>query len=107
MKIKRAWRNCLIPPFITGFIKRFTLRAEIKDGKLKVEKGLISKDISMVEIAHITDVQVNKSLFQRLVGVGNIGIATSGTAGHEVVLDGIGSPMKIHNKIRESSKNDG
>ena len=105
MKFKPSWRNLfLIFPYLVigAILKRLRLTAEVKDGKLRVERGLLAKDISEIEIENITDIQINKSILQRLLMLGNLGIATSGTAGHEVVIGGIGSPMKVKEKIINS-----
>lgn len=106
MKIKRAWRNFLDPfyllfpvPILSGLVRHYTLTATVKNGELKVKKGLFNRDISILQIDNITDVQIYKTLPQRIIRVGTLNVGTSGTSSHEVRLDGVGSPMKVREKI--------
>ena len=57
--------------------------------------GLLSKRTEEVMHAHVRNIMVEQSLFQRLFGVGEIGISSSGEAGIEITAAGVPDPEGI------------
>jgi hypothetical protein len=49
--------------------------------------------------SHVRNIQINQSVFQRLMHVGSIGISTSGQAGIEIFIRGIPNPYDLKNVI--------
>lgn len=64
----------------------------ITELKVILRQGILSKELNEVRHEHIRNVQLRQGLFQRLMGVGWIGISSSGQAGVEIAVDGIPSP---------------
>ena len=54
--------------------------------------GLISKQTSEVLHRDVRNIEITQSVFQRLFGVGTIGIASAGQAGVEIRFDGVRDP---------------
>jgi uncharacterized membrane protein YdbT with pleckstrin-like domain len=67
----------------------------VTDQRVTLRKGILSKYTNDVMLADIRNVQVGQNLFQRLFGVGSIGVSSSGQAGMEIEVNGIPSPQKI------------
>jgi hypothetical protein len=57
--------------------------------------GLLSKSTTEVRHQDVRNIQINQSLFQRICGVGSIGISSAGQAGLEIEAQGMPTPDKI------------
>jgi uncharacterized membrane protein YdbT with pleckstrin-like domain len=66
-------------PFI--FLARLNTRYTLTSERLIVAKGLLSRKIDEIELFRIKDVTLSQSFFQRLVGYGNVKVASSDTSG--------------------------
>jgi len=55
-------------------------------------RGLFSKRTTEVIHRHVRNIQINQSMFQRLFGVGDVGISSSGQGGIEIQFAGIRDP---------------
>lgn len=91
----------LIPAFGVGLIalgvwwlqcKATTLT--ISNERTTLRHGLISKHTTEVWHADIRNVVMSQGIFQRMFGVGAIGVASAGGAGMEIQINGIQSPAK-------------
>ena len=66
---------------------------------LLVEKGLLSKDIKEIFLTDIRTVDLKQSLLQRIFGIGDILIATSGTDSYEDMARGLPKARDIQDLI--------
>jgi len=64
-------------------------------------RGIIAKYTTEVMHEHIRNVQISQGVFQRLLGVGAIGISSSGQAGVEVYISGVPNPAKVKSTIEQ------
>ncbi len=71
---------------------------------IEENEGLVSKDQSRIEFKHIRGVNLRQSVFERLLGIGTIDVATSGGENSEVRFVGIANPKRILNILRERLK---
>lgn len=71
----------------------------VTNKKTILRKGILSKHINEVHHADVRNVQVSQGLFQRMFGVGAIGISSAGHAGVEIEVSGLPSPTKIKDII--------
>jgi uncharacterized membrane protein YdbT with pleckstrin-like domain len=76
----------------------------VTDEKTILRKGIFSKHENEVYHADVRNVQVKQNLFQRMFGVGTVGIASAGHAGMEIEVSGIPSPGKIKDIINNNRK---
>ncbi|MCA9078084.1 MAG: PH domain-containing protein [Planctomycetaceae bacterium] len=60
-----------------------------------LRKGLLSKETNDVFHENVRNIQVKQSFFQRMMGVGYIGISSSGQAGLEIEVNGIPDPDRV------------
>jgi membrane protein YdbS with pleckstrin-like domain/DNA-directed RNA polymerase subunit RPC12/RpoP len=58
-------------------------------------RGFFSKAETDIFIRDIRDIQIRQSFSQRVFGVGKVSIATAGTSGFEISMDGIANPSKV------------
>ncbi|MBT7409558.1 MAG: PH domain-containing protein [Methylococcales bacterium] len=83
----------IVVPIISN---RYTITSDAVETKI----GFISKDLASIFIADIRTADLSKTIFDRVLDVGTIRLKTSGTAGTDIILWGIGSPEIILDKIR-------
>ena len=84
---------CLI---VVGFVIFFMwwLRCKgtqltITSERTRLRKGILSKSITEVWHQDVRNVLLNQTFFQRLLGVGSLGISSAGQAGLEISVSGI------------------
>ena len=94
---------CLI---VVGFVIFFMwwLRCKgtqltITSERTRLRKGILSKSITEVWHQDVRNVQLNQTFFQRLLGVGSLGISSAGQAGLEISVSGIPDPNRVKELI--------
>jgi hypothetical protein len=85
-------------------------RLVVTDRRIIFRKGLLSKFTNEILHSHVRNIQINQSVFQRLMHVGSIGISSSGQAGIEIFIRGIPNPYDVksiidHFRFGESALN--
>jgi uncharacterized membrane protein YdbT with pleckstrin-like domain len=66
-----------------------------------LRKGILSKYTNEVLHSNVRNVQVGQNVFQRIFGVGKIGISSAGQSGVEIEVSGIRNPQKVSKLIDE------
>ena len=98
----------LIIPLIIALWKRASLVLRVYDDRVVLERGVLSKDVKEIFIADIRAIDVSQSFFQRIIGAGDIMLATAGTEGYEEVARGVHDPMGVKELvISQRRKNKG
>lgn len=82
----------LIPAFF--HLKQKLVRYTLTDSKIVIDQGLISKQTRNIPLHRIQDVTVSATIFQRMLGFGNLVIENANETGGKVVLKNINSPKK-------------
>ena len=78
------------------FNERFTL----KEDEVVMEHGILNKKSTEIDVNQIRTILVNQSIWQRLVSIGDLYIASAGTESYEIVAHGITNPHEIRDKIQ-------
>lgn len=96
---------CLV---VVGFIMMFVWWLQSKGTTLTVtskrtrlRRGLLSKSITEVWHTDVRNVILEQSFFQRILGVGMIGISSAGQSGMEISVSGIPDPDRVKQLIDE------
>lgn len=71
----------------------------VSDERVTLRKGILSKHTNEVYHTDVRNVQVHQGVFQRMFGVGTIGISSAGHGGVEIEVAGIPTPQKIKDLI--------
>ncbi len=93
---------------IAGFVlfwwwlqcKRTTLT--VTNSRTRLRRGLLSKHTTEVWHHHVRNVQTNQNVFERIMGVGTISIASAGKSGFEVEMSGVPKVNKIKDIIDQN-----
>jgi putative membrane protein len=95
----------LIVP-IRRHIQRQSIKMAITGDKLRYEAGLLSKTTRNIQLSKIQDVRVDQSFGQRMLGVGDISIETSGESSR-LEMDNVDQPQSIADEIIAASQEHG
>ena len=68
------------------------VRYRLTETKLEIDTGLIARSTRNIPIRRIQDVTVSSSMFQRLLGFGNVEIDNASEEGGKVAMQNIDSP---------------
>jgi uncharacterized membrane protein YdbT with pleckstrin-like domain len=87
----------LIPAFyhFRQKLRRYTLT----ETTIEIDSGLVSRTTQNVPLRRVQDVTVSATMFQRLLGFGDIEIDNASETGGKVILDNIDSPRERADQI--------
>lgn len=66
--------------------------------------GVLSTNITSVELDRIQNTEYSQSFTEKLLGYGTVGISTAGSSGTEMEFEGIGDAEEVRDAIRKLSK---
>src|SRR5207248_10323708 len=95
----------LIVP-IRRHIQRQSIKMTITGDKLRYEAGLLSKTTRNIQLSKVQDVRVDQAFGQRMMGVGDISIETSGESSR-LEMDNVDAPQAIADEIVAASQQHG
>lgn len=84
---------------LKAIIRILASQYTVTNKRIISKNGLISVRISEVWINDIRGVNFSRSLWQALIGTGNIVIGTAATGGAEIVITGVAGAKKMVDKI--------
>ena len=87
----------LIPVYF--HVQAKLIRYALTDTTIEIDRGLVSRTTQHIPLRRVQDVTVTASIFQRLLGYGDITIDNASEDGGKVVLDNIDMPKKYADMI--------
>jgi uncharacterized membrane protein YdbT with pleckstrin-like domain len=75
----------------------------VADGRLKLETGLASRSTQTMHLSKVQDVRVEQSVWQRMLGVGNLSVETAGESGR-IAIESIDDPHGVSDRILAAAK---
>jgi uncharacterized membrane protein YdbT with pleckstrin-like domain len=82
--------------------RRFT-RYTLTSQRLKIEKGILTKKVDDVELYRVRDSRSDQSLIGRLLGIGNVVVATGDVTG-TLNIDNVTDPRGKREQIRNMAE---
>jgi membrane protein YdbS with pleckstrin-like domain len=76
-------------------------RCYIRPTRIDTEVGVLSKDLTTVELFRITDMDFKQSLLERLLGIGTIRISSTDPKTPELVLYQIPKARQVHKYLQD------
>lgn len=96
------WVFCwLLIPLVIALWKRASLELRVYADRIELETGVLAKNLKALYIDDIRAIEIKESFLQRLVGIGNISIASAGEASSVITAQGIPDPRGIRELIQE------
>ena len=96
------WRGG--PSRFTAPWKSLTERYEATSERLKIDYGLINRHTEEIELFRVQDLSVERTVFDRLFGVGNIVIHSGDATGGTTILYDVADAETVKDLIRDASR---
>ena len=98
----------LVPAILIFFavirhIQRRMVKITILGDRLRYDAGLFSSSTRTIELVKVQDIRVDRSLWQRMFGIGNLSIETAGSSSR-IEIDSIDRPQEAADHILELSR---
>jgi uncharacterized membrane protein YdbT with pleckstrin-like domain len=75
--------------------RRYSWAYTIDNETIESREGLIARKVKSIRIQDLRNINVNQSLWQRLVGVGDVEFSSAGGSGIEVSFCGVSDPLQV------------
>jgi uncharacterized membrane protein YdbT with pleckstrin-like domain len=87
----------LLLTFSVGWIKRTTTRYTVTDQRIHIRTGIVSRQEHSTQLARVQNVNISQSIFQRMLGIGDVDWDTAGTetSGADFRLHSVDDPSSI------------
>ena len=102
----------LIPVIFIGVVMLLYAYINIKttcfvitNKRVITKTGLLRISQSEVRIDDVRGVNLQRDLWQRIIGTGNVTIGTAATGGAEIVMSGVGNPNHVVEAVNSQRKN--
>jgi len=87
----------LIPAYY--HLKRNMVRYTLTDSKIEIDYGLIARTTRNIPLVKIQDVTVSASIFQRILGFGDVVVDNASEIGGTTILHNINNPRQYSDLI--------
>jgi len=84
--------------------KRNSVLLIVKPDGIALERGIIGRQSIEISTRNIRTIQVNQSVMQRILNVGAVCVASSGTEGYEISALNMPSPHEIRQTIQTNER---
>jgi uncharacterized membrane protein YdbT with pleckstrin-like domain len=71
----------------------------IRGGTIESCRGIIGRDVRSIRVQDLRNVNVRQTIFQRLLGVGDVEFSSAGGAGVEVTFYGVTDPLGVKDRV--------
>jgi len=86
--------------FVVWWLASVATTLTVTSYRTTCRSGILSRKTSEVRHIDVRNLQVNQTLFQRIMGTGSIGISSAGQGGVEIFVAGILDPERVASIIR-------
>jgi uncharacterized membrane protein YdbT with pleckstrin-like domain len=84
---------------LAGFIKRITTHYTITNRRLRIQRGIISREIQETRLERVQNVNYNQSLVQRLLQVGDVDFDTAAGDDYNFIFAGVADPDEVVERV--------
>jgi uncharacterized membrane protein YdbT with pleckstrin-like domain len=75
--------------------RRYSWAYTINGETIESREGLIARKVSSIRVRDLRNINVKQSLWQRLMGVGDVEFSSAGGSGIEVSFRGVNNPLQV------------
>ncbi|MCR4818234.1 MAG: PH domain-containing protein [Fretibacterium sp.] len=90
--------------FLSMAVKRISSILIVREDEVAYESGILKRKSTEIGLTSIRTVLVDQTLVQRILNIGNVSIASSGTEAYEVQINNMPSPYAIRDDIQARSR---
>ena len=95
---------CLV---LAGYIavQRAGIVLTIRPDEVALDTGIMNRNSIEISYSSLRTVEVSQTLFQRILNLGTVSIASSGTGGYEMKIPNMPAPHAIRDEIQALERN--
>jgi len=90
----------IIPVFLRIISRRYRLTSQ----RLFIERGILSQTIDQTELIRVDDVRLEKTLIDRVFGLGTVSLLSTDVSDRLVVIEGVESAEKVAEAVRTNMR---
>jgi len=90
----------IVPIFFRIISRRYRLTSQ----RLFIERGILSQTIDQTELIRVDDVRLEKTLLDRVFGVGTVSLLSTDVSDRLVVIEGIANAEKVAESVRTNMR---
>ncbi len=75
--------------------RRYSWAYSIDNATIESREGLIARKVKSIRIQDLRNINVNQTLLQRIMGVGDVEFSSAGGSGIEVTFRGVDDPLQV------------
>ncbi len=87
--------------FLWWWLQSLFTTLTVTSKRTTYQEGIISRETSEVQHDDVRNLQIEQNLYERLVGIGDIAISSSGQDDMEIQIGGIAGPDRVAEVIRQ------
>jgi uncharacterized membrane protein YdbT with pleckstrin-like domain len=87
---------------IIGFVRRIATTYSITNQRLRIRRGIISRNVQETRVDRIQNVNTNQNVLERILRVGKVDYDTAGTDDADFAFAGVGQPQKVARKVEQA-----
>ena len=80
---------------LVGFVRRFFIVYTITNQRLRIQRGIIARNVQQTQIERVQNVNTNQSVIQRMLQVGTVDFDTAGTGDSDFKFVGVNNPEDV------------
>jgi uncharacterized membrane protein YdbT with pleckstrin-like domain len=80
---------------VVGFIRRYFTVYSITNQRLRIQRGIVSRNVQQTQIERVQNVNTSQSVIERLLQVGTVDFDTAGTGDADFKFIGVNNPEKV------------
>jgi uncharacterized membrane protein YdbT with pleckstrin-like domain len=80
---------------LVGFIRRYFTVYTITNQRLRIQRGIIARNVQQTQIERVQNVNTQQGVIQRILQVGTVDFDTAGTGDSDFKFVGVNSPEDV------------
>jgi uncharacterized membrane protein YdbT with pleckstrin-like domain len=85
-----------------GAVRRRRITYTVTDRRLRIEVGLVARDVRETRLEQIQNVSSSQTLLERLLDVGTVAFDTAGGVGFDFRFAGVAQPRRIARTVDDA-----
>lgn len=90
-----GWAVVFAIVILVGFIRRYFTVYTITNQRLRIQRGIIARNVQQTQIQRVQNVNTNQGVIQRMLQVGTVDFDTAGTGDSDFKFVGVNNPEDV------------
>lgn len=95
---------CVAGAALLGFVRRLFVRFTITDQRLRIQRGIISRNVQQTRIDRVQNVNTRQRAIDRVLRVGAVDFETAGADSADFTFDGVNDPAGVAAAIDKAQR---